>query len=381
MRAFTFLLAAAASVAAWAGGEDGELVERTSGPWHLSVGPVLSPRVRVRVHGPRPVLPPPRPRTASSGTEGSVAADPSAGSVGRQYADGYVNPDEGTADPNSMIAGLTWNWGASDVGAQYVGGRMEFRTEMAGWRESVSSSSYGSGAAASGSDRDALLGVEAKGGLTFFESRMFDAAVDAGFRFYGSGDLNASSKYGTSVTTTRTPYRYVDSYGAGGWTDTPKGPHAGSAGGPGRLLEATPTRREEPMGATRSTETYVHHASTKLDYDIWDLRLGPTLGWKVADRLTLRGGVYGLLGLVDARLESSVESSNGSKDAKKSVCAGVFGMAAGLSAQFDITDDVYLVGGAEYDWWGDAVHMKAGGADARVKLSDFTVSLALGVAF
>ena len=378
------MLAVAVSGSALAEGGDDGLVEKDDGnAWHFRVGPVMAPRVRARVRGPRMVMPAKvatAPNSAASGTGGgSAVADPSAGYTDRRYADGYVGPDEGTGNPDSMVPGLTWNWGAANVGAQYSGGRMEFRADMAGWSESVSSSStsYGRGGSSHDSDRDILLGVEAMGGWTFFNDGTFDAAVDAGFRFYGSGDLKSESKYGTSVTTTRmrSEYRFVDSYDASWWTDVPSGSYEGTAGGPGRLIGATPTRREELMNSTSSSEThsYFYRDSTKLDYRIWDLRLGPTVGWKALDWLAVRGGVYGLLGLVDARLRTS--------DAKRSTCDAVFGLAAGLSAQINFTESLFLVGGVEYDWWSDEVSMRAGGADARIELSDYSVSLAVGVEF
>jgi hypothetical protein len=219
------------------------------------------------------------------------------------------------------------------------------------------------------------------GGWTFLDNERFDAAVDAGFRFYGSGDLNAKSKYGTSVTTTRSEYRYVDSYDASGWTDVPSGSHTGSVGGPGRVIGATPTRREELMGTSSTSETYWRHVDTKLEYRIWDLRLGPTMGWKATDILTIRSGVYGLIGLVDANLRTSANTGNGMRSVEKSNCEAVFGMAAGISAQVNLTDSIFLMGGAEYDWWTDAVSLNADGADACIELSDFTVSLAVGFEF
>lgn len=385
MHRLCFMAAAvAASGAALADGGEAEVffTRGSDSAWHFTIGPVMAPRVRVKISGPRQVKPPASlPNSgSSSGVNGNVAADPSAGFTDREYADGYVRPDEGTDDPDSMIPGLTWDWAADDVQAQHSGGAMEFRTEMARWEESVSSSAYGNGSS-SESDRDILLGVEAMGGWTFLDDEIFEAAIDAGFRFYGSGDLEAKSKYGTSVSTTRNEYRYVDSYDASGWTDVPSGAHTGTPGGPGRVLGATPTRREELMESTGSSEVYWQHASTKLDYRIWDLRLGPTMGWKATDFLTIRGGVYGLLGLVDAKLNTSVNTDGGSYGAKKSRCEAVFGMAAGISAQINFTENLFLLGGAEYDWWTDDVSLRAGGASSRIELSDFTVSLALGMEF
>lgn len=382
MRKFWLLAVVVASGMALAEEGDEGLVERCDdNAWHLTIGPVMAPRVRVRVRGPRMVAPVrlDAPSSSSrSGGSGSSAANPSSGYVAREYIDGYVRPDEGTDDPKTAISGLTWNWGADDVGSQYSGGRMEFHTEAARWTESISqsSSSFGVGSGFA-SDRDVLLGVEAMGGWTFYDGDAFDAAIDGGFRFYGSGDLKASSIYGTSVTTTKTrsEYRYVDSYDASGWSTVPSGSYEGSEGGPGRLLGATPTRREELVNSTGSSETdsQLYRSSTRLDYRIWDIRLGPTAGWKATDWLTIRSGVYGLLGIVDARLRSS--------SGRASSCDTVFGMAASLSAQVNITDNLFLFGGAEYDWWSDNVALKSGGANAHIKLSDFTVSCGLGVEF
>lgn len=389
MRKFTILVTIAAAGMALADvAPEGLEEEKGSSPWHLTIGPVLAPRVRVRVRGAspaamvRPAVPAP-----SSGRVAGIAADPSEGFTAREYADGYVKPDEGTADPDTLISGLTWNWGADNVPAQYSDGNVEFRTEMARWTQNAYSSSYSQGSL-SDSDRDVLLGIEAMGGFMFFEDEDFDAAIDAGLRYYGSDDQKAKSQYGTSVTTTRSEYRIVDSYDASAWTEMPIGAYTGSAGGPGRLIGATPTRKEELIGTSSVIERYRYYSDTKLDYRIWDLRLGPTVGWKATDWLTLRGGVYGLLGIVDAKLKSETGTEAGaargaaySQKAKKSKCETVFGLAAGLSAQVKLTDNLFLAGGVEYDWWSDSVTLRAGGADARIKLSDITMSLALGYQF
>ena len=383
MHKFTFLVAAAISCAALADDCVEELVvQDLPNAWHFRVGPVMSPRVRARVRGPRQTMPArPVSGVAASGTaEGNVVPAPSAGYADRQYADGYVKPDEGTSDPDSMISGLTWNWGADDVSAQYSDGKMEFRTGVARWEETGTASSFSEGSG-SESDRDMLVGVEAMGGWTFFENDTFDAAIEGGFRFYGSGDLSSKSRYGTSVTKTRNEYRFVDSYDASGWTDVPRGSYTGSAGGPGRLIGATPTRREELAGSTALSETQYHEGSTKLNYRIWDVRVGPTIGWKAASRLTIRGGVYGLVGLVDAKLSTTASTAEGARRASRSSCEAVFGMAAGLSAQINLSKNIFITGGAEYDWWSDTVGLKAGGAEAKLKLSDVTMSLALGIEF
>ena len=367
-----------AGMAVAADSDEGFDEEKAYNPWHFRVGPVMSPRVRVNVRGPRFATPlMPRSDLSTKGTGETPPEDPRQGLAKRDYVDGHVYPDEGSSD------GLTWDWGARDVRGQYSDGRMEFRTGMTRWTENVESSDYSIG---SGSDSacDFLVGVEAIGGWTFFNNGKFDAAVDAGFRFYGSGYLDAESKYGTSVKTTHSEYRAVDSYDASGWTGViPSGPHTGSPGGPGRIIGALPERRDELIGESsyQRTDEFYSSGNTKFNYRIWDLRLGPTVGWQVTDWFTLRGGVYGLLGLVDATLKTDANAFSGPHGASASTCGAVFGMAFGASGQLNLTDNIFLMGGVEYDWWTDSVDLNAGGASAEIKLSDMTISLGLGVEF
>lgn len=401
MNKFGFVAVAALVGTVWAeNGDEGLVKEKDYNAWHFRIGPVMSPRVRVNVRGPRFALPAmpnagPNSHLQSSGSGSAAPADPSEGYKNRQYVDGYVNPDEGTANPDSIVPGVTWFWGADNVPAQYSNGRMEFHTDVTRWEESISTassssfSSYGGGSS-SESDRDFLIGVEAMGGWTFWDNLTFDAAIDAGFRFYGSGCQSAGAENGyryetkTMTTTTRNEYRYVDSYDASGWMTVPEGSYAGTLEGPGRVIGATPSRREELAGSysssssSSSSESYFYSSDSRLVYRIWDLRLGPTFGWHVTDWFALRGGVYGLLGLVDASLRTDGGTMGG---ASASTCGAVFGMAFGVSGQINLTDNIFVMGGVEYDWWTDSVDLNAGGANAEIKLSDMSISIGFGVEF
>lgn len=401
MRKFGLVAVAVLTSAAGAAENDEGLTqEKSYNAWHFRIGPVMSPRVRVNVRGPRFALPAmpkatnPGPNSRTSGTVPDV-----------QYTDGWVKHDSGTTDLGSDEYDLTWNWRANNVPAQYSNGAIEFHTGMAEWEEIVSSSSSSSfssygGGSSSESDRDFLVGVEAMGGWTFWDNQTFDAAIDAGFRFYGSGYINAESQNGyryetkTTTTTTRNEYRYVESYNVyDDWTpgeimdqcnNWPS--YEGTPGGNGPLIYATPNGapRRELMGSSSETRTsgevrsYSYSGDTKLNYRIWDLRLGPTFGWHVTDWFALRGGVYGLLGLVDASLKTDGGSAGG---ASASTCGAVFGMAFGVSGQINLTDNLFLMGGVEYDWWTDSVDLNAGGANAEIKLSDMSISLGIGVEF
>ena len=384
MNKFLFLAAITVSCAAGAADDEGLVEEKTSNPWHFRVGPVMAPRVRVKMSGPRFALPVmPKVGSRTGGVGGDARTDNPDVFAERVYDDGYVRPDEGTADEHSMHPGRTWDFAADDLAAQYTGSSVEFHTGMTRWEEIVTSASSFDIGSSSESDRDVLLGVEAMGGWTFWDNRTFDAALDAGFRFYGSGVQNVESRHGTSVTTMRNEYRQVDSYKTpDDWpVVVPAGPYQGDADGGGALLEALPTRREELMGSSSSTERHYYSGSTKLNYNIWDLRLGPTLGWHATDWLAIRGGVYGLLGLVSADLKTDVGTGTYSRSSSKSTCDAIFGMAFALSAQINLTENFFIYGSTEYDWWTDSVRVRNDGASAQLKLSDFTVSAGIGLAF
>ncbi len=375
-----FLIVAMISGVAMAAEPEGVFFQnKTSKGWHLQIGPVMAPRVRTRISAPRPALPP--PPANRQGTYGSaVPADPSEGFADRVYADGYVKPDEGTSDPNSIEPGLTWNWGADDVAGQYSNGKMYFHSAATRWEESVESSSYSRGTGYN-SDRDILLGLEAMGGWTFYDDGKLDISIDGGFRYYGSGDISACSQYGVESTTTRTEYRYEDSYDASGWSSVPAGQYIGTPGGPGPVIGATPERSEQEFDRTYTTEGHHFLTGAKLDYKIWDLRLGPTFNWRVTDYLKIGAGGYGLLGLVRAKLRSDVYSNDGILHSSQTKCEPVFGIAGALNAQLNITENLFLLGAVEYDWWTDAVRLRTGGSDAKIKLSDMSVSLSVGIEF
>ena len=135
------------------------------------------------------------------------------------------------------------------------------------------------------------------------------------------------------------------------------------------------------MSSVYSTEKHIYSGSTKFNYNIWDLRLGPTLGWKATDWFALRGGVYGLIGLVKSELKTTTNTGHGRRSSSESTCDAIFGMAFALSGQINLTENFFIYGGTEYDWWTDSVDLNAGGANAEIKLSDMSISIGLGVEF
>ena len=117
MRRLWLWIAVVAAGAALAEGDEGLVESRGDNAWHFRIGPVMAPRVRVRMRGPRTAYPSALPTTSASASSassesttsgtggGSSVPDPSVGYVERQYADGYVKPDEGTEDPGGLRRG------------------------------------------------------------------------------------------------------------------------------------------------------------------------------------------------------------------------------------------------------------------------------------
>ncbi len=397
MKGSLFLAALVVSAAVWA--DEGEgLVERESrNPWRLTIGTILSPRVRTKMNAPR-LTPPALPANGSlrPGSVRPTIADPSAGYVDREYADGYVNKDAGVNPSQNDHPGYTWNWGADDVSNQYStdsNGQMVFQS--ASWTE-VHSSSSSWGGSGEYNDRELFVGVEVMGGWTFYEDQTFDAAIDTGFRFYGCDCIEAESKYDATVTTR--DYYIEDRYDASHWGTPNWGPDifAGQIPGDkydgpaygldegryGPLIGATPERDDHKyVDGSEAVQLYNYYSHAKLNYRIWDLRLGPTFGWKATERLTIRGGTYLLIGLVDASLKATSYSPEGATRRKASTCGGVFGAAFGVSAQYNVTENLFLMAGVEYDLWARDVVLNAGGSSAEIKLSDMSITLGLGFEF
>jgi len=402
MRKLMFAVAIAACGAAVAGDGDNELVEESSASaWHFRIGTVMSPRVRCKFRG-TPIKYPKMPESGSWTYETDYAiprhtidpTDDEAYLAGREYVNGKVTPDNGTDDPDSMIFNQTWLWWADDIGdgAQYssANGMVSFNTEMTYWTKDTVSSTY-RGGANDCHDRDIQQGVEFVAGYTFYRKDDFLIDFDLGGRFYGTGDELSVERYGARTSTTIHGYRFVDSYSASGWTSTPGGQHIGTD--PSRVIgdyfEPTREEREIPSDELRdryglessSSYSYSSYNRTELDYEIWDIRMGPTFGWQPWDFFTLRAGFYGLIGLVHYEFNSDVVTSEQEIHSSNSKCVPIFGIASGLSAQFNITKNLFIMGSIEYDWWTKDVNLWAGQASGKLELSDFSVALSVGVEF
>ena len=362
--------------------------EETENNFRFHAGVLYSPRVRVKGHFNggvsraqfRSLMP--QRKLFPSGSGAKVPS--SSGYANRQYADGFVNLDEGTTDSGSMIEGLTWNWGADDVAGQYSNGKMSFHTDAAEPVYSSSVSEGFNGGGNSGSTREEELGFEIGGEWIYGRKNGFQFGLGGGFRWTGSDDWNLSDGGHVSVSESVSTYRYKDVYDASGWDERAlkHESYAGDMGGPGRLLGAVPESREKELVDRRSSQSsYSYSNDMKLRYNIWDLRLGPTLGYEITDDLLIQGGVYGLLGLVDYSLRASTSAGGPSSTSSQSHCTALFGLGFGIAAEYLFTDNIFLRASAEYDWWSDEVHTRAGAGSAEIALSDFTVTAGIGIEF
>lgn len=360
--------------------------EEAESNFRFHAGVLYSPRVRVKGHFNGGAI---RDRIRGMAAQRTLfgpsgnQTPAASGYADRTYADGYVNLDDGTTAQGSMIEDLTWNWGADDVAGQYSNGKMSFRTEPV---ESVYSSSVSEEFSGhnGGSTREEELGLEVGGEWIYGRKNGFQFGLGGGFRWAGSDDWGLSDRGRVSVTESLDVYRYKDTFDASGWDEgaLTHSSYAGDRGGPGRLLGAVPESRErEAVDHQSARNDYSYSNDMRLRYHIWDLRLGPTLGYEITDDLRIQGGVYGLLGLVNYSLRTSTSVGGSSGTSSQSRCTALFGLGFGIAAEYLFTDNIFIRASAEYDWWSDKVHARAGAGSAELALSDFTVTAGIGIEF
>ncbi|MEO8426051.1 MAG: hypothetical protein ABI651_02960 [Verrucomicrobiota bacterium] len=196
------------------------------------------------------------------------------------YDDGFVLPDSG-----GTASGTTWNWGYN-AASQIEDGQLvlkRFNDVPSFGQQDVNVS-------------NPLLGGEITGGYQFSEFQMrkksarFGVELGAGY-FTFSEEMNFAP-VGTASHTTAT-------YGIGGILP-PIAPYAGTATGPGPLINLNPGSstdvRDNPGGTTTSFQG-------NLEAHLYNLRIGPTLEVDLSKRLSVVVGAGYAPVYADARLE------------------------------------------------------------------------------
>lgn len=136
--------------------------------------------------------------------------------------------------------------------------------------------------------------------------------------------------------------------------------------------------RKQAMAASR--------VNLKLDAQTWVFAMGPRLRFRPTDRLAIlaEGGITA--NLLDAELSRTetfawqsgevIQRWTDRTDKKK----WLLGASVSVGAQFDITENLYLVGTAGYDWV-DSCTLSVGPDRIDVDLSGWSVKVGLGIGF
>jgi hypothetical protein len=198
-----------------------------------------------------------------------------AGSVGdlvpRRYNNGYVLPDAGTSGD-----GLTWHWGY-DHPDQLTG---EGMLEMTGEFGSIQSDrqSHVDGAVQNWSPDGAGNAPVIQLDWVFNPMAAAIVGINLEWSFMNLDDSRNSQGYSASQESILRQVNVLDRYDPNGMI-APQAPYAGTAGGPGPLLPATPVERSTAEGQILDTDDahFYNSITSSFDVDMHTVSLGPSV--------------------------------------------------------------------------------------------------------
>jgi hypothetical protein len=182
------------------------------------------------------------------------------------YDTGFVLPDNG-----GTASGLTWNWGYNSL--SQLSANQLTQTRLDGvptiGKQDVNVS-------------DPILGGEVIGGYQFTPFLIGKKSARAAFEIgYGYSGFSENSGFGAAGTATGT----TDQFGLGAGADTilvPLPPYAGTATGPGPLIDLNPP----PGGHTVIASPVTTAFQSSLKTTFHDFRIGPALDIDLTRRLS-----------------------------------------------------------------------------------------------
>ena len=124
MRSFLLILPLASCVV-FAPGGVGLAESDRDASWEFRIGPVYRTDTQIQADWSGEAVAAHVAPLFTRRSSGSPAVGPITGYADRDYVDGFVYMDPGTADPETDVVGLTWYWGYDDPG-QYSGDSVQF---------------------------------------------------------------------------------------------------------------------------------------------------------------------------------------------------------------------------------------------------------------
>ena len=245
-----------------------------AGEWSVSAGPMFHGGMKLSAGGSSYVQ--------QNGLHGMTAyrsvpkdAGAAGGYANRTYDDGTVNTEAGTAEPATLVPGLTWNWSYQDAG-QYDAAHDRLSFHSRGSAVSVAPDRNG----AFDDEEDLVAyGFEIMASRFVTELKKVDLSLDFGVQAQWAEDQSMeSSLYAEDITQSRV--LVTDTYDTSG-AGIPSAPYSGNYTGPGPVIPNTPDAR-----TTRTTATGRMTAANNVRLDVEPMIASLVLG----PRFTLRLG-------------------------------------------------------------------------------------------
>jgi len=298
------------------------------------------------------------------------------GYADRDYLDGFVYMDPGTADSETDVPGLTWYWGYNES-VQYTGDAVQFHgSTFEAYRvQGVAMDPW-----AGGEEWD-MPGLDLSGGKRLWRQGPVSLGVSFGVNWCPEKTDDFSVER-TAARETMQRWRHVDTYSAP-WIPFPDAPYAGSYEGPGYLINNIPDSRDVEQIGGYSREWKLH-STVDFEVGVLDLRIGPSLWLDLHERLALR-----LTPQVRfAQVESKTQTWTEIKDARREILAygdrhtdreWLVGCGMEAEARVYLGKGWHLGFAVASDWWEDDVDISADPFEVLLELGQWSFVASLGV--
>jgi hypothetical protein len=310
----------------------------------------------------------------------------------RTYDNGYVKRDPGTGNPDSVGGpNATWNWGFNNPG-QYNGSAQTLtfqKTGAAGYTALANGSAQGS---------DDLLGagLQVLGGLSLKQSGKWSVDLCLGFQAIWSDNANlSSSTYREDVRQINVTDTYNVSgipparFPASGFHGTYLGPFDTPPVIPSPVIPNLPTSRSSSAGAALSTS--YNSIAFNIDQSLFQLSVGPRIGWAMSRRLTLNVRPTVSMNIIDVDVNRSEQFVQDSAAGSRSVSQRwsdqnsqlevLLGLGLSGGVDFDLGKGFFagIFGG--YEWVVDKANVSVGPNTVSLQASGFVAGALFGKRF
>ena len=308
-----------------------------------------------------------------------------AGQVGvigpREYQNGFVRTDDGTSGD-----GLTGNWGYQEAG-QIQNDQLVFSLAQGSQRTVSRSSNFSDGAWHDDSDFEAGPYVEIE---RFFPvTRRLLIGPQANFSFINNESNNTSSTFAQHQRSETRSFLLTDSFNLEGIIP-PLAPFAGSADGPGPLIDNNPTSRSISSSRSDSRSAdFFNRVDESFDLDLFTIGTGVAIEYDQGP-IFVQASAGVTLNIADweaTHRETLFVSRDGGKPeefrswtARESETDLLVGAYVQGKLGVQLTDRLSVAGFARYDW-SQSLSGSVGPSSFDVDLDGLSAGVMVGFTF